>query len=335
MDHSQFGRGTHTTRFDRRQSSAVHCLAGSLADRVLLVWGPGNTHEYLLAPDVRRHVWHCRMAAPGGDWRDDPSAFRDRLLKSRSRDIVSEGYGCCPPGLLSALSRLGALARSEGFYRSLVAIMDGGGQRAKLLWHSKTIENRLVEALGGLQYQDDTRRFADAILRRGGKAGDLTSLAWIAGRIQKAYGDADVEQLILSGNNPIRVLQDLLLSLPFPAAPWPELGHLRPIATADELAATGREFSNCLKERARLVEAVIGVQSGQQYFYRWCDTVPALAMFNRFSTLGWALGEIDGVDKSGRIDPHSWKAILKLLAKIPDVLPAGETFWASALLRAR
>ena len=83
--------------------------------------------EYLSAPDGRRHLWHACFASghPSFRWQTAAAATRlyDRLTYAPGKELASEAYGDCPPGLLRCLGRLGAEPRSGYTYRALVQVL--------------------------------------------------------------------------------------------------------------------------------------------------------------------------------------------------------------------
>jgi hypothetical protein len=303
-------------------SSVLSLLAGEFTPEILSIWGEYRVHEYLAAPDQRRHVWHCWLALRReGDFSVSVDPTYQVLTLTRSNAIIRDGYGCCPNGLLSALSRLGAEARRPEFYPALAGILTGGGEVAKLIHHSKEIDDRTVFALSSIPGDPTGRRIAEALLNRSVPEIWLGSLIWMIGRLRVALPDQDIEQTILSSTSPIRTTQRLISELPYPAPPFPMIDLLEPVTTAAHLASLAHEFGNCLTDRQRSMEASLAVQAGRQYFYHWRGEQPVLLAFSRFGNLGWTLREACG-RRNQRVSFTTGLELKRALLSLRDVCPS-------------
>ena len=155
-------------------NSVVELVAGRYVKAVDRIWG-AKVGEYLSAPDARRHLWHACFAPghPSFRWQTAAAATRlyDRLTYAPGKELASQAYGDCPPGLLRCLGRLGAQPRSGSTYRALVQVLQRGGPCAKALVHSTEIPDELVHAFATLPAKmaskaDDWPRDARPIERR-------------------------------------------------------------------------------------------------------------------------------------------------------------------------
>src|SRR5215212_4515176 len=89
-----------------------------------------------------------------------------QFKRARGKDLVEQAFGCRPLGLLSALGRLGAAARSPETYRALVRALDHGGPGAKFLMHSPHLPDALIHALATLPPAINTKPLI-SLLRTG------------------------------------------------------------------------------------------------------------------------------------------------------------------------
>ena len=112
------------------RNSAVRVIAGSFAQSVILIWGEDRIGEYLGASDARRNLWHACLASEHSHFQAKSAVSCRRLYRqfkrARGKDLVAQAFGCRPIGLLSALGRLGAAARSPETYRALVRALENG-----------------------------------------------------------------------------------------------------------------------------------------------------------------------------------------------------------------
>jgi hypothetical protein len=136
------------------RNSAVGVIAGSFAESVIRIWGEERIGEYLGASDARRHLWHACLGSEHPHFQAQSVVSCQRLYRrfkrARGKDLVAQAFGCRPLGLLSALGRLGAAAKSPETYRALVRALDHGGSGAKFLMHSPHLHDSLIHALATL-----------------------------------------------------------------------------------------------------------------------------------------------------------------------------------------
>ncbi len=133
-------------------NSVVELVAGRCVKAVNRIWG-AKVGEYLSAPDARRHLWHACFASghPSFRWQTAPAAARlyDRLTYAPGKELASQAYGDCPPGLLRCLGRLGAQPRSGSTYRALIQVLQRSATRSLSQWDR--IAARVVSVQGRTQ----------------------------------------------------------------------------------------------------------------------------------------------------------------------------------------
>jgi hypothetical protein len=174
------------------RNSAVRVIAGSFAESVIRIWGEDRIGEYLGASDARRHLWHTCLASEHPHFQARSVVSCQRLYRqfarARGKDLVAQAFGCRPVGLLSALARLGAAARSPEVYRALVGALDHGGAGAKFLMHSPQLPDSLIHALAILPPALNTKPLISLLSTGKIEPGDLAAFAWTATRIGQVQG---------------------------------------------------------------------------------------------------------------------------------------------------
>jgi hypothetical protein len=311
--------------FNPTHNSVLSLVAGPFTDRVIEIWGKDRVHEYLGAPDARRHVWNSWLAAqPSAD-----DAYTV-LSRAKSRQIIQNGYGLCPAGMVSTLGRLGPASRTVKFYLSLFKVIASGGPLAQWLFHQKEIPSELVFVLSQLEDDDLSRRAVSKLIGKSAKPRLFRAVIWLIRRLVALSGDPGVEDATLNSKNPILAAQKLAAQLPFPPPPWGQLGSLGPVESPAILASLGKSFRNCLSDRNRWIDAAISVQSGRRYYYHWTGEHPALLMFARVGGLGWSLHEAAGPNNTP-LHPDTEMEIQNALCSIQDIWPI-DLHYSSAVM---
>lgn len=298
-------------------NSALSLIAQTHTDRALQIWQSHLIHEYLLASDQRRQVWHCWLSSQGEI--ANPERAYHFLTQAKSRNILTDVYGCCPAGLVSALRKLGAQARRKEFYAALFGVLKRGGPLAKHVHHLKTISDETIIALAGINDHPPTDRVLRVLLKRA-KPNQLSELTWIVSRLTLLIGESQVEEAIVHGGNPAKSVEKLIGNLSFPEPPFAGDTRLQPITTANDLLVTGRTFRNCLADRVMWFDSVLSVHSGRTYFYRWSGDQPAVLSFGRFGSLGWVPKEFC-VEGNGSPSEDTRQQVEQVVRTIPEVGP--------------
>lgn len=304
-------------KFLPRLNTTLSLVAGKLTDQVLVVWQSHQIHEYLLASDQRRQVWHCWLSTQNEI--GDPQQAHHFLSQAKSRDILADVYGCCPPGLISALGKLGAQARQKEFYAALFGVLNRCGSLARHVHHLKQISDETIFALAAINDHPLSDRILRVLLKRS-KPHRLAEVVWMVSRLTQLLNESEVERAILCGGNPARSVEKLIGKLPFPDRPFVGDPRLRPVTSSQDLRALGREFKNCLTEHSTWIDAVIEVQAGRTYFYRWDGDQPAILSFSRFGSLGWIPREFS-VAGNDHPTEDTRRQVEQVLRQIPDVGP--------------
>ena len=304
-------------KVDLPGTTTLSLIAESFEPHVIRIWRPNRIHEYLLAPDHRRHAWHSWLGSADRQTFDtDTYRF---LSQARSRDVVADAYSCCPPGLISALGKLGAQARRKEFYAALVGVLKRGGPLARHVHHLKQISDETIFSLAAIDDDPPSDRVLKALLKRS-KPHQYTELVWIVGRLSLLLGENEVEVSIVTGGNPARTVETLIAQLPFPEPPFAGEPRLQPITSANELGKVGKDFRNCLADPRTWFDAVIEVQAGQTYFYQWNGDQPALLSFGRYGSLGWIPTQIEAVNSESPCE-ITQSEVERVFRKIPEIGP--------------
>ena len=206
-----------------QSNSVVELVAGRYVKAVNRIWGT-KVGEYLSAPDARRHLWHACFASghPSFRWQTAAAATRlyDRLTYAPGKELASQAYGDCPPGLLRCLGRLGAEPRSGSTYRALVQVLQRGGPCAKALVHSTEIPDELIHAFATLPAGMASKRTIGLVMRGQLSAGDLATFGWTMSRIRQLR-DREAYESVLTSTDPMNAVVQLLTDGEFPPPPWP------------------------------------------------------------------------------------------------------------------
>ncbi|TPM21720.1 hypothetical protein [Mesorhizobium sp. B2-3-5] len=303
---SRVGSGKSIIDFMARHDSA----------QVRLIWQNDRICEYLLASDSRRHTWHAWLAVHG-TVRDAAEMYRF-LTFAKSREILKDTFGNCPPGIVSALGKFGPFARPQRTYFSLHQVLSAGGSLANHVHQSSKIEDDELMAFASAVHLPVPNRVIRALLKCKMPAQVLLELLWVISRLTLTYGEQQMVQCVAQGRQPGSILANVFSLAPFPKPPFEQLGSFIPITTAEQLRDAGKEFNNCLKGGEELAFALASVQSGRRYFYRWDGCPPTLLAFCRCGPAGWVLSERAG-PANARVPSVTINQISEVLAGVPYV----------------
>lgn len=298
-------------------NSIVALLAGFFTEDVTRVWDGRKIEQYLLASDGRRHVWHAWFAQKTGE-PDDPATVHDFLTRSKSRDIISDAFGRCPNGYVSGLKRLGPVARSGDFYRSLFRVLARGGALAQCVHRMRTIADEDVACLSSLPDGIISDRMIALFQKAKLPTFTWSEVLWLASRIVDVDELAPARKAMARSPNPVDHILDLIRQLPFPRPPFEARDQLVPVTSGDELAGAARSFRNCLADREVLTGAILAVLSGRRYFFRWQGERPALLAFDQVGSFGWSVSEASG-RRNERLSSHLLLEITKSLEGEPSI----------------
>jgi len=200
-------------------------------------------------------------------------------------------------------------------------LLSRGGKLARLIQHSKQIDDDAIIALSRLPDDLPALEITNKLIRCKAEAGAIRELVWIVTILRDRFPQPGIDELVLQSGNPVAEIQKVVTSLPFPDPPWPATGNLRPVTSAEELATIAREFDNCLVEREKALEASLAVQSGKRYHYVWGGSQRVLLSFTRFGDLGWIAREA-GTKDDAFMTSTTRNDIQSVLATIPQICPA-------------
>jgi hypothetical protein len=307
----------------------VQLVAGSFATEVIQIWSGHRITEYLTATDTRRHLWHACLSSERLAFRVNNRMSAElayaRLTYVKGRDLIDEAYACYPLGVMKALGRLGAAARSPRVYRALIQALCAEGAGAKLLWHSSHLSDEII--LGVSLLPSGLKAQAVLDLFKEGKLGieAVGFFTWTLARIDALKG-SHVAQEILAAAKPLEALWEALADFPFPAPPWPGKDLLRPVTSRADLERIGSEFENCLSTSPQSRGAVQGVINGVTYFYEWRGQEHAVLEFCRVGSVGWFLREVRG-PKNQFVSDQTRSEIRCLLSEAPTLCAVWDCDW--------
>ncbi|RVC47437.1 hypothetical protein EN833_30200 [Mesorhizobium sp. M4B.F.Ca.ET.190.01.1.1] len=299
------------------EKSIVALLARQESGQVLSIWQHDRISEYLLAADSRRHTWHAWLATRGTAIRDVDETYR-LFTFGKPREILTEAFGECPAGMISALGKFGPFARPRPVYLALHQVLSAGGPLANHIHQSaKVLDDDLVSLATAVTIPA-SNRVIRALLKCKMPAQVMVELLWVISRMAPIYDEQLLVRAITQGRQPAAILANLFSLTPFPTPPLDQTDALIPITTAQQLRKTGEEFANCLKGGEELAYALASIQSGQRYFYRWNGDNPTLLTFCRCGPTGWILAERSG-PKNSRVTQATIDKIGEVLAGVPHV----------------
>ena len=296
--------------------SIIALLSRQDSAQVLSIWTNDRICEYLLASDSRRHTWHAWLAAHGSINVVETYRF---LTFAKSRQILMDAFGSCPPGMISALGKLGPYARPKHVYIALHQALIAAGPLANHLCQATEFRDDDILSLASASTMSVSNRVLRSLLKCKISAPELVELLWVIARLSPMHDEQRLVHAIIQGRQPAAILANLFSLMPFPDAPFEQVGDLAPITTSEQLREAGHEFNNCLKGGEELAYALASVQSGQRYFYRWNGDPPTLLAFCRCGSTGWILAERSG-PANARVSQLAVNQIGEVLSGIPNVL---------------
>lgn len=297
--------------------SIVPLLARQDSDQVLSIWQNDRISEYLLASDSRRHTWHAWMAVHGTAICDVAKTYR-YFTFAKSRQILTDAFGSCPAGMVSALGKFGPFARPRYAYIALHEVLSAGGPLANHIYQSSKVLDDDLVSLATAVTMPASDRAIRALLKCKMPTQVMVELLWVISRLAPSYGERELVRCIAQDRQPAAILANLFSLTPFPDPPLDQIDALIPITTAQQLRKTGEEFANCLKGGEELAYALASIQSGQRYFYRWNGDNPTLLTFCRCGPTAWILAERSG-PKNSRVSQATIDQIGDVLTGVPNV----------------
>ncbi len=312
------------------ENSATALIAGAFTAHVTQIWRGPRVGEYLTANDTRRHVWHAWFSSERVGFKDQNAASAELAYKhltfSRSKDLIAEGFGETPNGVVRALGQLGAKARSPQIYRALIRIMSQGGVGAKYFRHASELPDELIKGVDTLPPGVEAKSSV-ALFKEGRVPGQLLGyFTWTLGRLKPFY-NAEAADRIISAAKPLEALRSAILALPFPEPPSPGSSLLQPVRSYEELHRVASTFRNCLANPTRAERAVVRVLNGYGYFYHWVGDEPALLCFQQLGRLGWYLREVRG-PRNSPVSDRVRDEIVRHLTELPPLCPVWAPEWA-------
>lgn len=298
------------------ERSVLGLLARQDSAQVQSVWQDDRMCEYLLASDSRRHIWHAWLAVHGAAKHDAAETYRFFTF-AKSRQILTNAFGSCPAGMVSALGKFGPYARPKHAYFALHKVLSAGGPLAQHVYQSTKIDDDDLVSLVSSTGFPVSNRVIRALLNCKMSAQLMVELLWVISRLAPMHDDRQLVRCIAQARQPAAILANLFSLAPFPDPPFEQIGKLIPLTTAEQLRKTGKEFGNCLKGGEELAYALASVQTGQRYFYRWNGDDPTLLSFCKCGPTGWILAERSG-PRNSRVPEATIAQIGEALADVPN-----------------
>lgn len=315
---NQIDESTNNLSSVNNTNSIAALISGEFCETIHQVWG-NDLVEFLAASDYRRHVW-CAWLSKKTEQQPSPS-LSDFLRFAKSRDIIKDGFGFCPPGFLPILKKLGTKAEEAEFYLGLFELFSKGGRATKLVQHGTNLDRDIVVNLNEVPDNEFSAQVLSHLIQKSVEHDRFSGAVWIANVLKDALGEAPVVAALKHGANPLKTLRRMLIQLEFPPAPFKFDGPLVAVSSSNELRLLGHEFRNCLRETEEHVDMVFGIQAGRHCLYRWNGAEPGLVQLSKFGRDGWLIEDAKGI-ANAKLSRETQLQILELFNLYPSICPA-------------
>ena len=296
-------------------------VADEFAADVAAIWTADTLADYLLATERQRHVWHCWLASPFGGLmrkaRVDPARMRCHLATRNAKDLLRDVYGDCPPGLVTALGKCGARARTRDFYPALVRALARQDLGAKHIRHAGPLSDLAVISIAALPTALQSKPLFAKLCTAAFDEEYFPQACWTLRRLADLGLPDAIDRVVRSGE-PTVAMSEAVASLPFPEPPWPGADRLRPLTSVEALRVMGDRLGNCL--RARATEYAIKVVTGGSYYYELLGDEPGVVTVESVRPLGWVVEDGHG-SGNNPISPSTWAQIGPALATWAELAP--------------
>lgn len=309
---------TYNLPFTKTSNSVAELISGEFHDKIHQIWND-SMMEYLAAPDFRRQVWHAWLSSKICPELD--ASLIDYLRFTKSRDLIKDGYGSCPPGYLSSLKKLGTAAREADVYLGLHDLFSRGGQVAKMLQHTQKVDLDTVTNLTEIPNNEFSAQVLRRLIQKSVEPERFSGAIWVAYLLQESLGEAAVLTALYQSSSPMKALRRMLTQLEFPEAPFDFGERLVPVTSGNNIRIAAYAFKNCLTDPEELVDLVFGILSGRQYLYRWTGAEPGLVQLGKFAARGWIIEDARG-QSNAFFSRDTRREILDALAGYSSICPA-------------
>jgi hypothetical protein len=280
-----------------------------------LIW-----HEPELAPFIdeefhkgtEQYVYACLALSGAENWsREERKELAREILKGKRTEVISGLVGGpCDRATINNFYKLKCAIEGPRIYKALLFLMENP-DTAKILCHATEVRPGLAATLLELPNNLMSTVLAPFMLRTMLEdADELDSLErWLSCSgsrdlqvitgILKNISEKSVSS-VLNSLSDIRTVNDiiswtkrwsvrLLSKYKFPSPPFPKVGALTPLASAEDVVRECKEMNNCLDTLIR------DVLAGHTYFYSWRGSERATVMINTFPDFGWMPTEALGL----------------------------------------
>lgn len=249
-----------------------------------------------------------------------------RFLRSRSKDLIRETYGACPPGYLHLIGRLGETARAKSYYTSLFELLVRDEDLGDFLIKSPAPEVDREDLLSLFKALPPTlagRRAAFTLGSIDTLKNLLKPYALLTG--ETALRNEDIDRLA-RGEAPAKLIEELYLQRPF-RTPLILDRNIRHAACGKDLVELSRKYRNCLATR------ISDGLKGRRQFYVWerDDKLPIIFSIADEQSLGWYLEEYSH-PRNRRVPPWQVAELRSFVARF-GIRPEGpveklmQPFW--------
>lgn len=312
---NQIDESSSKLDYIKNTNSVAELIGGEFCETIHRIWD-NSLVEYLAASDFRRHVWHSWLSKKAN--LETNRAHLDFLRFTKSRDIIKDSFGFCPPGFLPALRKLGPSAEEAEFYLNLYELFSRGGNASKLIQHSASLDRDIISNLSGMPNDEFSGHVLSCLIRHAIEPDRYSGAVWIAQLLRETLGELVVIDALNKSSSPLKALRTLLIQLKFPHAPFDFNGELVPLTSTADIRVTAREFRNCLLDAQEQCDMVFQILAGRQFLYRFDGAEPALVQLNRFGPKSWLIDDAKGRSNS-KLSKDTQQYIQKLLSKYPSI----------------